>query len=158
VDELRDRDQEIVDRVVEILQPLLDEHRFELVEVVYRREGRGKILRVFLDKEGGITIDDCAEISRELSSLLDVYDFIPGKYTLEVSSPGLTRPLRKPADYTKYRGRKVKIHTSRVIEGRRLFIGRLLDFSEGVAILEVDGVRYSIPFEDIDKANLEVEF
>ncbi|MEE9251843.1 MAG: ribosome maturation factor RimP [Thermodesulfobacteriota bacterium] len=142
----------------ELLEPVLVENGFELVEVVYRTEGRGRVLRIFLDKDGGINIDDCTKVSRELGALLDVYEVIGGEYTLEVSSPGLRRPLKRPADFMRFRGRKVKIKTTVDIDERSIFVGKLLGFAENVITVEVDGGGHFIPMESIKWANLEPDF
>ena len=164
---LRDRERDVVDEVCSILQPLLQQYSLELFDIVYRTEGGGKVLRVFIDKEGGVTVEDCAALSRELGALLDVYDVVPGTYTLEVSSPGLTRPLRKPSDFLRFVGRKVKLRTSEAFEGRRVIVGRLTGFADMCARVEVErkakgkgkGVskELSIPYDKIERANLEVE-
>jgi ribosome maturation factor RimP len=151
-------DEKVIDSVREILGPLLLEEGFELVDIEYRREGRGRVLRIYMDKEGGITVDDCVKISRELGVLLDVHDIIPASYNLEVSSPGLTRVLKKPRDFERFKGKKVKIKTRIDIQERRVFIGRLLDFVDGVASVEVDRHTYFIPYDEIERANLELDF
>ena len=151
-------DEKIIDNVSQILNSLLGEKGLELFDIQYRREGRGKILRIFIDKQGGVTIGDCTEISRELSTILDVHDIVPGPYTLEVSSPGLDRPLKKPGDFERFKGRRVKIRTIRDIEERRVFVGRLLDFMNDIASVEVDGRTYLIPYSEVEKANLELDF
>ncbi|MER3446806.1 MAG: ribosome maturation factor RimP [Candidatus Dadabacteria bacterium] len=148
----------VVESVREILNPLLLEKGLELVDLEYRREGRGRVLRIYIDKEGGVTVDDCAKLSRELGTLLDVHDIIPGPYNLEVSSPGLTRALKKPRDFERYKGKKVRIKTKSDIEDRRVFVGRLLNFVDDVATVLVDGHIYTIEYERIEKANLELDF
>lgn len=151
-------DEEVVESVREILNPLLLEDGFELVDLEYRREGRGRVLRIYIDKEGGVTVDDCAKLSRELGTLLDVHDVIPGSYNLEVSSPGLTRALKRPRDFERFRGKRVKIKTKTDIEDRRVFVGRLLDFADNVATVLVDGRTYLIEYDKIERANLELDF
>jgi ribosome maturation factor RimP len=151
-------DEEVIEGVREILNPLLLEGGLELVDLEYRREGRGRVLRIYIDKEGGVTVDDCAKLSRELGTLLDVHDVIPGSYNLEVSSPGLTRALKRPRDFEKFRGKMVKIKTKMDIEDRRVFVGRLLDFADNVATVLVDGRTYLIEYDKIEKANLELDF
>jgi len=103
-------------------------------------------------------IDDCAKISRELGTLLDVHDVISGSYTLEVSSPGLTRPLKKPSDYIRFKGKTVKIKTIEDIEDRKVFKGKLIDFVDETVSLETGGTNYLIPYDKIEKANLELDF
>ncbi|MCI0454968.1 MAG: ribosome maturation factor RimP [Candidatus Dadabacteria bacterium] len=151
-------DQKVIDSVREILDPLLQEEDFELVDIEYRREGQGWILRIYIDKDGGVTVEDCARISRELGVLLDVNDIIPGKYNLEVSSPGLTRALKKVRDFEKFKGKLVKIKTKTDIQERRIFIGRLLDFVGNVASVEIDERIFFIPYDEIERANLELDF
>lgn len=152
-------DEDVIRNVREILDPLFLGEGLELVDLEYRREGRGRVLRIYIDKEGGVTVDDCAKVSRELGTLLDVHDVIPGSYNLEVSSPGLTRALRKPRDFERFKGKKVKIKTKTdIIEERRVFVGRLLDFADDVATVLVDGRTYLIEYNKIEKANLELDF
>jgi ribosome maturation factor RimP len=151
-------DQKVIDSVRDILDPLLHEEALELVDIEYRREGQGWILRIYIDKDAGVTVEDCARISRELGVILDVNDIIPGKYNLEVSSPGLTRALKKARDFEKFKGKLVKIKTKSDIQERRVFIGRLLDFVGNVASVEIDGRIFFIPYEEIDRANLELDF
>lgn len=151
-------DQKVIDSVREILEPLLHEEGLELVDIEYRRESQGWILRVYIDKGGGVTVEDCARVSRELGVLLDVNDIIPAKYNLEVSSPGLTRALKKVRDFEKFRGKLVKIKTKTDIQEKRVFIGRLLDFVGKVASVEMDGRTFFIPYDEIERANLELDF
>ncbi|MGI9534902.1 MAG: ribosome maturation factor RimP, partial [Thermodesulfobacteriota bacterium] len=108
-------DNKIVDSIKILSETLLKNNDIELVDIDYRGEGRGRVLRIYIDKEKGVTIDDCAAISRELSVILDVNDVIPGRYTLEVSSPGLRRPLNNIEDYKKFKGKLVLIKTKESI-------------------------------------------
>jgi ribosome maturation factor RimP len=141
-----------------ILGPLLKAEGFSLVAVDYKWEQRGWVLRVYVDKEGGVTLDDCARVSWEFGQLLDVEDMIPTSYRLEVSSPGLDRPLKKEADFVKYSGRRVRIKTKDQVSGRRNFKGDLLGCAEGKVMVQVEGSEvFTIPFSSILKANLEVE-
>ncbi|HVY54671.1 MAG TPA: ribosome maturation factor RimP [Thermodesulfobacteriota bacterium] len=152
------RDKDILFNVRELLEPILAGKNLELFDIEFKGQGKNGVLRVFIDREEGVTIDDCALVSRELGTLLDIHDMIPGSYTLEVSSPGLTRPLRKPEDFLRFKGKKVKIKTSRDIEKRKSFIGRLLDFRDGLVTVETEGGSFTIPYADIEKANLELDF
>lgn len=151
-------DQKVIDSVREILDPLLLGYGFELVDIEYRREGRGWVLRIYIDKDGGVSVEDCARISRELGTLLDLNDIIPGTYNLEISSPGLTRALKRVRDFERFKGKLVKIKTMTDIQGRRVFIGRLIDFVGDVASVEMDGRVYFIPYDEIERANLELDF
>ncbi len=150
--------EDIVYNVKELLEPLLRGKGLELFDVEYKGSGKRGVLRVFIDKEEGVTVDDCALVSRELGTLLDVHDVIPSSYTLEVSSPGLTRPLRNPADYTRFTGNKVNIKTSDEIDKKKVFIGTLAGIEDGIVTVEADDARYEIPYGSIEKANLELDF
>src|SRR3970040_1321024 len=131
-------DQKVIDSVREILDSLLLGYGFELVDIEYRREGRGWVLRIYIDKDGGVSVEDCARISRELGSLLDLNDIIPGTYNLEISSPGLTSALKKVRDFERFKGKLLKIKTMKDIQGRRVFIGRFIDFVGNVGSCEID--------------------
>lgn len=155
---------DICERVCEIAAPILLSMRLELVEVEFKRTGREAVLRLFIDKDGGVMLDDCADLSRELSLLLDVEDFIPCEYNLEVSSPGLDRPLKTPEDYDRFSGRLIKVRTYEQFPDddgnkRKTFLGRLEGLKEGVVVLTLtEGQTASIPLERVAKANLEFEF
>ena len=149
--------KEIIDRVQTIARPLLSDGGMELVDIEYRREARGWVLRLYIDRHGGATLNDCTRVSEELGRILDVEDFILNPYTLEVSSPGLDRPLKKEEDFIKYRGRLIKMKTFHPIGTRRRFKGRLLGLSEGRIEIETEGEIFRIPLSDVAKANLEIE-
>jgi len=150
--------KEIIDRVQTLIDPILSSEGMELVEIEYRREARGWTLRLYIDKEGGVTLDDCTRISQEVGRILDVEDFILDPYTLEVSSPGLTRPLKKEKDFIKYRSRQVKVKTFEPVENRRYFKGRLVGISDGLIEIELKEGVFQIPLSNVAKANLEIEF
>jgi ribosome maturation factor RimP len=150
-------EKEIVDRVRKIAGPLISDEGMELVDVEYRRESKGWVLRLYLDKEGGVTLDDCTRISQEVGRSLDVEDLIQIPYTLEVSSPGLSRPLKTEKDFMKYRHRLIKVKTLDPIQNRRQFKGKLLGVSTNQIEIEVEGGIFQIPLSNVAKANLEVE-
>jgi ribosome maturation factor RimP len=127
---------------------------YEVVELEFHPQGRGGLLRVFIDKDGGVTVDDCEIVSRQVSAVLDVEDPIPGAYTLEVSSPGLDRPLRKPADFARYVGQQARIDLSLPLEGRRRFAGTLKGCEADEVSIEVDGELHKLPLSGIAKARL----
>lgn len=141
-------------RVREIVEPLCETEGFELVHVEFQPEAGGRILRLYIDKPGGITLDDCAGISRQVSDLLDIYFESLGSYNLEVSSPGQERPLGKKSDYNRFKGRKVKIKTSQPINGQKNFKGVLSGISDDVVSVSVDGQAVVIPYGKIRKARL----
>jgi ribosome maturation factor RimP len=149
--------------VTAIAQPILESMGLELVDIEYGRVGRDALLRLFIDKEGGIMLDDCAEFSRELSLILDVEDTIACNYTLEVSSPGLDRPLKKQADYDRFNGHLIKVRTYQPFlddsgNKRKTFVGKLEGLIDGVVKMKLtEGQTASIPLEKVAKANLEFE-
>jgi len=150
--------EEILDRVRMIADPILSSEGMDLVEIEYRRESKGWILRLYIDKEGGVTLDDCARISQEVGRSLDVEDFISTPYTLEISSPGLTRPLKTEKDFMRYRDRLIKVRTIDPIENRRQFKGKLLGVSDNRIEIEMEGGILQIPLSNVAKASLEIEW
>jgi ribosome maturation factor RimP len=149
--------KEIVDRVSAIADPIFSNEGMELVEIEYRRESKGWVLRLYIDKEGGVTLDDCTRISQEVGRSLDVEDFISTPYTLEVSSPGLARPLKKEKDFMKYRNHMIKVKTIDPIENRRQFKGKLLGITENRIEIAMDGGVFQILLSNVAKANLEID-
>lgn len=155
---------DIAERVKAAAQPIIESLQLELVEVEYKRTGREAVLRLFVDKQGGVTLDDCVEVSRELSTVLDVEDFIPCEYSLEVSSPGLDRPLKTTADYERFSGRLIKVRTYEPYPDdsgnrRKTFLGHLDGLRDGHVVMKLtEGQTASIPLERVAKANLEFEF
>lgn len=137
------------------LEPELADLGYELIEVEFGRHGATDILRLFIDREGGVTIDDCASVSRAVGALLDQRELIDSQYTLEVSSPGIDRPIRRVKDFELYIGEQVKIKAVTPVEGRKRFTGMLTGFQDGSAVVEVDGEPYSIHLENIKHANLD---
>lgn len=121
----------------ELLLPVMEENKFELVDVEYVKEGGNWYLRAYIDKEGGINIDDCELVSRKLSDLLDAADYMEDAYILEVSSPGLGRPLKKEKDYKRSLGKEIEIRTYSMIDGKKEFRGILRSYTEAeVTIME----------------------
>ena len=122
----------------EILLPIVEENGFELVDVEYVKEGSTWYLRAYIDKPGGINIDDCEVVSRRLSDILDEKDYIDDAYILEVSSPGLGRPLKKEKDFKRSLGEEVEIRTYRMIDKQKEFTGILKDYDEKTVTIEMD--------------------
>jgi ribosome maturation factor RimP len=150
--------QNVAATVTDLLQPIFKESEVELVEVTYTKEGNEWYLRVFIDKPGGVDIEDCQNISRIIDPLLDEKDPVPHHYTLEVSSPGLERPLKKPDDYERFRDRLANITTYVPIEGKKNFKGYLSGMRDNNVVLKVKSSELLIPFEQIAGARLEAEF
>jgi ribosome maturation factor RimP len=153
--------QDQIGQIEGVVESLLKAEGLELIDLEFRKEGRGWVLRIFMDKPGGVTLDDCAGISRQLGDQLEVDDVIPHAYTLEVSSPGLDRPLFRDKDFQRYRGEQVSIRVGEKIEGRRHFRGELVDYGDEdgrkvIAVRVADQV-FRIPRDAVVKANLEYE-
>jgi len=155
---------DVAERLAEVIEQIATPLGMELVDLEYKREGRDMVVRVFLDKEGGITLDDCAAVSRELSDLLDVEDIIAGHYNLEVSSPGICRPLKKVADFQRFTGKLIKVRTYDMWADdqgnkRKTFLGTLTGIEGGVIGVHLkEGQHAAIPLDKVAKANLEFEF
>jgi len=150
--------QEIIDRVKAAVNSLLISQKMELVDVEYRREPVGWVLRLFIDKQGGVTLDDCTRVSQEMARSLDVEDFIFNPYHLEVSSPGLDRPLKNERDFIRFCERRIRVKTIDPIGKQKSFKGKLRTCVEGRIEMETDGRIVEIPLSNIARANLEVEF
>jgi ribosome maturation factor RimP len=147
---------QVLERVREMARAIAEFEKMELVHLEMNREGAGWILRIFIDSDRGVTLDDCSRVSRQLSAHLDAEDPIERSYTLEVSSPGLDRPLFSERDYERFAGRQVRISTFGPIDGRRNFSGRLLGLTDGAVHLALDnGSEIAIPRDQVAKARLE---
>jgi ribosome maturation factor RimP len=127
---------------------------FELVDVEYAADGGRNVLRVYIDRPAGITVDDCAKVSRQVSAVLDVEDPIPEQYLLEVSSPGLDRPLVKREDFERFAGQQVKVRMREAVSGRRNFKGTLEGVEGDAIVVHVDQKRFSLPLARIERARL----
>ena len=125
-------------RTEELLKPIIEEYRFELVDVEYVKEGSEWYLRAYIDKEGGITVADCELVSRRMSDLLDEEDYVEGSYIFEVSSPGLGRPLKKEKDYIRSMGKEVEIRTYRAINKEKEFYGILKSYDDNNVTIEME--------------------
>jgi ribosome maturation factor RimP len=143
------------------IEKIVSSEGLELVHIDYRRQGRGFLLRVDIDKEGGVTLDDCESVSHQISALLDVEDVVPAEYELQVSSPGLDRKFYKQSDYQKFLGRLVRVKTSTPIRGLHVIVGRLKEFDGQTIVVSDPAVKkdpdYRIPLEAVKEARLEVE-
>ena len=163
-----------IDHIRQIAERVAASHGLEVVEVEFRGGGKARMLRVFIDKPQGVTHQDCEAVSREVGTILDVEDAVPGgSYTLEVSSPGLDRRLTRPADFERFTGSRLKLQTREPIEGNRYFEGRLQAFQDGRLTLSVSPGRkerraqpgtavpdktVEIELANVEKANLVPEF
>lgn len=146
-------------RTEELLLPILEELSFELVDVEYVKEGSNWYLRAYIDKEGGISVDDCEAVSRRMSDLLDEHDYIEGSYIFEVSSPGLGRPLKKEKDYARSMGKELEIRTYRPIQKQKEFYGILKAYdADEVTVALEDGTEITFAKPDIALIRLAFDF
>jgi ribosome maturation factor RimP len=146
----------IITAVERFARPVLDDMGLELVEVQFRRESGGWILRLFIDREGGINVDDCASVSRQISAYLEVEELIEHAYNLEVSSPGLERPLKKIDDFVRFAGRKARIKLKEPIDGQRVFFGLLGPVHENKLTLDVEDRQMEIDLDAVARARLSL--
>jgi ribosome maturation factor RimP len=158
-------EESIAERTRRVLEPVLARDGYELVEVEWLRQGSRWTLRLFVDKSGGVGIEDCQAVSRLVEPILDVEDFIEPAYDLEVSSPGLDRPLRKPADFDRYAGQRAHVKAYGPVAGtaagspaRKNWTGVLVGFRDGAVEIDVDGIVHRVPHDQIAKAHLEYDF
>ena len=149
--------EEIEARTEELVQPLVAEKQFELVDVEYVKEGGSYYLRIYIDKEGGITVNDCEDISRPFSDILDREDYIEGSYILEVSSPGLGRPLKKEKDFKRSLGEEVEIRLFRQVEHQKEWIGLLTAYNQQTVTIETEDGR-EMTFERSNLALIRLAF
>jgi ribosome maturation factor RimP len=148
-----------IDDIRKLLDPILDSMGLSLWDIEFQKQGPQWILRLYIDRESGVTLNDCESVSRDLSAVLDVEDSIPHAYTLEVSSPGLDRTLSKPEHYKRFTGSTVKVKTYQPINGQKVFRGKLLGMSDTSITVEAEGAgTIEILLTDIAKASLEVDF
>jgi ribosome maturation factor RimP len=141
------------ERLIGLLEPAVAAMGFELADVDVHLGRRG-VLRLYIDRAGGVTVDDCQRVSEQVGALLDVEDPLPGSYTLEVSSPGFDRRLRTPAHFERFVGARVRIELRDALEGRRNFTGTLTGVEGGNVLLELDGEAWKLPLNDIAVARL----
>jgi ribosome maturation factor RimP len=156
----------VVEQVRVVASRVAESYGLEIFDVQFRREAPGMVLRVQIDRPGpaaraedSVSVEDCARVSRDMSAILDVEDMVPIAYTLEVSSPGLDRPLRRPDDYSRFAGRRAKIVMRERVDGQGFFKGRLGGVEGSDVLIEGDDRRtHRVPLHLITRANLEVEF
>jgi ribosome maturation factor RimP len=143
------------DKLLELLEPVINRLGYSVVDIEYQPRGRRATLRIFIDAPDGIALGDCERVSHQVSGVLDVEDPIPGTWQLEVSSPGLDRPLRTAADFEHFAGQAVKLKTRPLIGGRRRFKGTLVGIEDDRVILDLAGERMRFARADLDKVRLD---
>ena len=147
------------EKVMPLLEPIVEEKKLELVDLEFVKEGANWYLRVYIDKEGGVSIDDCEAVSRELEAKLDTEDPIEQAYILEVSSPGIDRPLKKEADFEKFSGDIIDIKLYKALDGKKQYQGKLLGLQDGcISIEEEDGTIRAFAQKEVADVRLAVIF
>ena len=147
----------IEQELMELLEPAVAAMGCELIGIIYRGSPKHALLRLYIDKPGGVDLDDCTRVSHHVSGVLDVEDPISTSYTLEVSSPGLDRPIFKPSDYNRFAGERVRLRLQPPLDGRRRLAGVLRGLRGDMVVVEENGIEINVPLSQIDKANLELE-
>lgn len=142
----------------ELFEPVVNGMGYDLIEIEHFPNPKHGVLRLYIDKEEGITIDDCSDVSRQISALIDVEDPVRGQFNLEVSSPGMDRPLRRVKDFQRFTGSKVKLKTMMPLDGQRNFSGRLLEADEDSLTIETDTEEITLPMSALEKARIVPEF
>jgi ribosome maturation factor RimP len=142
----------------ELFEPVVSGMGYELIEIEHFPNPKHGVLRLYIDKEDGVNVEDCSSVSRQISALIDVEDPVSGQFNLEISSPGLDRPLRRVKDFQRFTGSLVKIKTVVPMDGQRNFKGRLLKADEEVLVIETDTEEISMPMSAVDKARVVPEF
>jgi ribosome maturation factor RimP len=142
----------------DLFEPVIIGMGYELIEIEHQPNPKHGVLRLYIDKESGIQLEDCSAVSKQISALIDVEDPITGRFNLEVSSPGLDRPLRKVEDFRRYSGEVVKVKTTMAFEGQRNFKGRLLDIENDQVVIECEDKKVCLPIAAINKARLVPDF
>jgi ribosome maturation factor RimP len=149
---------QVSEALTELVEPVVVGMGYELVGVEYR-PGRGQdLVRVYIDSEAGVTVDDCARVSHQVSGVLDVEDPVPGSYRLEISSPGLDRPIIRAADFERFAGAVARVRLNGLWEGRRKIVGVLRGLRDGEVLIDEDGTIHAVPLERIEKCNLVPDY
>lgn len=151
-------EDEIIDKLGQLIDPFLKAEGVELVESVYRRERSSMVLRILVDKEGGINLGECSALNKKISQALDESIFMDESYVLEVSSPGLTRPLQSPSDFRRAMGKRVKVVLDDNIEGSQVWIGDVVEVNHKNVVIKVGDKKIEIPLDKIVRAKKEVVF
>lgn len=149
---------DLIDRVETVVKPLLEDMDIEIVDIEWRGEASGRVLQFLLDTEGGIGMEECGKASEVIGHALDRSGVLTDRYNLEVSSPGLERPLRAPEHFKRFVGSKVMIKTARKVHERKSFKGDIVSADDDGVVVKVDNVEYRVNYQEIRRANLVFEF
>jgi len=149
--------QDNIDRIFQLIEPIVQEEQCELLDVEFTSDQGHKVLRVTIDKTGGVLVADCSRVSHSIEDLLEVENVVPGHFNLEVSSPGLNRPLRLKKHFERVLGQKIQVTTKEKIEGRKHYKGILRQIKSDDLVIEIDNQEFKVPFKQLAKANLVYE-
>ncbi len=150
--------EELQDKVSEMIEPAINDLGIDLVDIDLKKMGRKGLLRVYIETEAGVNIDHCEQVSREVSAILDVEDPIPYAYVLEVSSPGLERPLKRPADFIRFKGNLIRVVTREAIDKQTFFVGKLSEATDHEIVLHLPKDKeITITYDNISRSRLEME-
>lgn len=155
---MKDQHQEGLQKIENLAKPLFEENGYELVETAYLKEGSRWVLRFFIDRPGGIGLDDCELMSKKVSKVLDVKDLIPHSYTLEISSPGIERPLKSKKDFERFKDHKVTLKTFATVHGKKNIQGILRGLKGSEVLIEAEEQVIVLPLESIASARLLIDF
>ncbi|MDD5680868.1 MAG: ribosome maturation factor RimP [Candidatus Omnitrophica bacterium] len=149
---------DIIEKIRALVYNILQDNKIELIDITYRRESAGNVLRISADTENGITVDECAKVNGLISEVLDLSNLMEDRYIIEVSSPGLDRPLKGKNDFLRVKGKKIRVRTYMILENKKEFIGKLDDVTDReISVLTDSGIKFSIPFDKISLARLDYE-
>jgi len=148
----------IYQSVADLIKPTLEENGIELVDIEYKKTGKTWVLRVFIDKNQGVTVSDCQKLSREIEDLIEIHELIDNQYVLEVSSPGLDRPLKKEADFLRNKGKRIQIKTYSPVNNKKENAGTVIDFVNGTLFLKDKNDILKISLTEIAQAKLIIKF
>jgi ribosome maturation factor RimP len=151
-------DTPLIESIQDIAEPVIQSQGLELVDIEFFCEPRGWVLRLYIDREGGVTLEHCSRLSEQLGDVIDVHDIIPHRYILEVSSPGVNRVLKKEKDFSGHLGEIIKVKLAQPIDGRKHFQGALVGCQDGHISVAVDAQQYLIPLSLIAKASISYQF
>jgi ribosome maturation factor RimP len=148
----------LVESIRELAEPIILSQGLELVDIEFSSEPRGWVLRIYIDKDGGVTLEHCSRLSEQLGDVIDIKELILHRYILEVSSPGVNRVLKNEKDFIRYLGEIIKVKVAEPIDGRRHFQGTLVGCTEGMISVAIDAQQHLIPINRISKANISYQF
>jgi len=148
----------VVESIIEISEPILKDEGLELVDVEYKKLGRTWTLRIFIDREQGVTVENCQKVSRQIEDIIEIDDLIANPFVLEVSSPGLDRPLKREKDFLRFKNKAVQVKTFSPMENRKKFQGTIQDCKNQILFLDEEGVSIEISLDKISQAKPIIEF